>query len=320
VPANLTPQYKEAEERFKQASTQEDKIEALEEMLRLIPKHKGTEKMQADIKKRLAKQRKRAPAKKGTTQHPFYFVEREGIGQALLCGPPNSGKSLLLDLLTHATPEVAPYPFTTRVPLAGMMPFEDVQIQLVDMPPLSPDTFEAWMTLMIQQCDIAVLVFDVNDPDILDQTEFVLDRLAERDIDLSRPGDKPKLLVLGSKLDDPDAEQNLEVWQELYEARFKAQPFSAKSEDNLQWLKAELFRLLDVVRVYTKRPGKALEKDSAPFVLKRGSTVLDAARAVHKDLADSFKYARIWGDTRYEGQMVERTHPVEDGDLIEVHT
>lgn len=320
MPANLTPQYFDAEERFKKASNPADKIAALEEMLRVIPKHKGTEKMQGDLKKRLAKLRKRTPAKSsGATHKPFYFVEREGIGQAVLCGPANSGKSQLLDQLTHAEPEVAPYPFTTRVPQTGMMDFEDVQIQLIDMPALAPETLEPWQTAMIAQADIAVVVFDVNDPELLDQTEFVLAQLEERKIQLNSTSGKPRVLILANKIDVEGGEENFTAWEELYEGGFSALRFCGKAAGDLMMLRRRIFDLLDVVRVYTKRPGQAPARDDAPFVLKRGATILDAATAVHKDLAEHLKFAKVWGHTRFEGQRVERTHEVVDGDIVEIH-
>lgn len=319
MPANLTPEYLEAEERFKSAVSIPEKIVALEEMLRVIPKHKGTEKMQADLKRRLSQLRKESQKKKpAATQKPLYHVEREGAGQIILCGPPNSGKSQLLAALTHARPEVADYPFTTRLPQPGMMPYEDIQIQLVDTPALSPEFLEPWQLAMIRQADAALLVFDVNDGNLLDQTEFVLSALAQRGI-LPERNARPAVMVLGNKIDRPGAAENFNVWQELYGDRFEAQPFSALSSEHLDRIKLLLFDLLDVIRVYTKAPSKKVEENPVPYVLKRGSTVLDAAAMVHKDLAENFKFARVWGKTRFSGQMVQREHVLEDGDLIEIH-
>ncbi len=320
MPANLTPQYHEAEDRFKLATTPADKVAALQEMLRLIPKHKGTEKMQADLKKRLAKLKKQSQSRGGKVAHrPFHHVEREGIGQVVVCGPPNSGKSALVDKLTHAQPEVADFPFTTRAPLPAMLHFEDVQIQLVDTPPLAPEVLESWQLAQIAQSDIALLVFDVNDPQLLDQTEFALAELADRKIRLDGSSLRPKTLVLGNKIDVAGGMDNFEAWKELYGERLAAVPFTTSQKEYLTRLSRRLFDMLEVVRVYTKRPNKPPEKDAAPFVLRHGSTVLDAAAAVHHDFAESFKYARIWGKNKFDGQMVERTYIVEDGDLLEIH-
>ncbi len=319
MPANLTHAYLEAEKKFKSASSNPEKVGALEEMLRAIPKHKGTEKMQADIKRRLSRLRKEAQKKKPkASQKPFHYVEREGAGQVVLCGPPNSGKSQLLKNLTRAEPKVTQYPFTTQKPLPGMMTYEDIQIQLVDTPPLAPETLEPWQLVMIQQADAGLLLFDVNDPNLLMQTDFVLTVFKDRTIVLDGSQDPP-LFVLGNKIDDPQGKDNFSAWQELYQEQFQAEPFSALSEEDLREIPKRLFEALEIVRVYTKAPGKKPEADPTPYVLKQGSTIFDVAVTVHRELARDFKFARVWGKARFDGQMVERNYLVEDGDLVEIH-
>ena len=288
-------------------------------MLRTIPKHKGTEKMQADIKRRLSRLRKEAQKKKTTaSQKPFYYVEREGAGQVVLCGPPNAGKSHLLNNLTHAAPEVADYPYTTRAPLPGMMDYQDIQIQLVDTPPLAPEILEPWLLAMIEQADAALLLFDVNDTNLLEQTEFVLKVLEDRQISID-DRQSPAVIVFGNKIDGPQGKTNFATWQELYQKKFRAEPFSALSDDHLTRIRQSLFDVLQIVRVYTKAPGKKPEKKPTPYVLKRGSTIVDVATTVHKDIAQNFKFARVWGKAKFEGQMVERSYVVQDGDLVELH-
>ena len=317
MPANLTPQYKEAEERFRRARTPQEKLAALEEMLRVIPKHKGTEKLQADLRKRLSKLKKSAAAKPSKSLHrPFHQIDREGAGRVVVCGPPNSGKSALVDCLTGARPEVADYPFTTRKPLPGMMDFEDIQIQLIDTPPLAPATLEGWLLEMMAQGDVVLLVFDVNDPDLLEQTDFLLGLLSDRGIPKE---EGPKLVVLASKMDHPGADQNRQIWGELFSERLHAHPFSVRDPGMVEELRERLFRLLDVVRVYTKRPGHPVEADTAPYLLKRGATVIDAAGSVHKDFANSFRFARIWRSPDRNGQMIDRHETIQDRDLLEIH-
>jgi len=142
MPANLTPDYLAAERDYKQAATPAERIAALERMLATVPKHKGTEKIQADLKRRLSQARKESTKKGAAHSVPFYLVEKEGAGQVVLLGPPNAGKSQLVAALTHAHPEVADYPFTTRLPTPGMMSYQNVQIQLIDLPPLSEEFME----------------------------------------------------------------------------------------------------------------------------------------------------------------------------------
>ena len=320
MPANLTPQYLEAERRFRQATTPEEQLAALNEMMATIPKHKGTEHMRADIRRRMAKvrteaARKRSAGRGSTWQH----VPREGAGQIVLVGPPNAGKSRLLAALSHANPVVAPYPFATRVPLPGMVPFENIQMQLVDLPPVAPETAEPWLFALIRQADAALLVADLDSDDLLSSMESALELVAASNVRLDRPGTGgvPTLLV-AAKGDVHGAGERLEILRELIGDRFPILVVSAEDGTNIDALRAEMFRLLDVIRVYTKAPGYRADR-SAPFVLKRGATVQDAAGVVHKDFAERLKYARIWGSRTFEGQMVQREHVLEDGDILELH-
>ena len=302
----------------RRARTPQEKLAALEEMLRVIPKHKGTEKLQANLRQRLSKLKKSASARPSKSLHrPFHQIDREGAGRVVVCGPPNSGKSALVDCLTGARPEVAGYPFTTRKPLPGMMDFEDVQIQLIDTPPLIPATLEGWLLQMMAQGDVVLLVFDVNDPDLLEQTDFLLGLLTGRGIPKE---EGPKLVVLAGKMDQPGADQNLQIWEELFSERLHAHPFSVRDPEMVEDLRERLFRLLDVVRVYTKRPGHPVETDTVPYLLKRGATVIDAAGSVHKDFASSFRFARIWRSPDRDGQMIDRHEAIQDRDLLEIHT
>jgi hypothetical protein len=327
MPANLTPEYLEAEQRFKSAKSTEEKIAGLEEMLATIPKHKGTEKMQAELKRRLSKLRTeqaRRPAARRLTDI-IHRVEKEGAGQVTLLGPPNSGKSLLLRRLTHATPEVADYPFTTRAPLPGMMLFEDVQIQLVDLPPIHPDFRESWPYQIIRNADGALLVVDLGDPDLLEDLETTLAQLASAKVQLGQ-GELPdapgwlarKCLLVGNKMDASGARENLEILKELYGTRFRILPVSAQTGEGLETLRQAAFALLEVIRIYTKAPGKKFDR-TAPYVLKRGARLLDLAGHVHHDFLSQLKYARVWGHGKFEGQMVNRDYQLEDQDVVELH-
>lgn len=325
MPANLTPEYLEAERHFKSAKSTEEKIMALEEMLATIPRHKGTEKMQADLKQRLAKLRTEQSKKPVSRADLIHRVEREGAGQVALVGPPNSGKSMLVRRLTHATPEVADYPFTTRIPVPGMMPFEDVQIQLVDLPPAHPEFPESWLYQIVRNADAALLVLDLSDPDLLEDLETTLGQLSSAKVKFDSgglPGFSGWLakntLLIANKLDATGACENLEILRELYGTRFTILPVSAETGEGLELLRASVFDLLGIIRVYTKAPGKKLEK-TAPYVLRRGSTVMDLAAHVHHDFLTQLKYARVWGHGKFDGQMAHRDHVLEDKDVIELH-
>lgn len=325
MPANLTPIYLEAERRFKSAKTTEEKIAAIEEMMATIPRHKGTEKMQADLKRRLSKlhaEHARRPASRAGIIHR---VEKEGAGQVVMVGPPNSGKSLLVRTLTHAQPEVADYPFTTRVPLPGVMPYEDAQVQLVDLPPVHPDFPESWLYQIIRNADAALLVVDLSDPDLMEDLETTLGQLTGAKVQLGE-GELPgvpgwirqRTLLVANKIDASGAQESLEILRDLYGERFHMISLSAETGEGLETFRHLVFELLEVFRVYTKAPGKKLER-TAPYILRRGSRLIDLAEHVHHDFLAQLKYARLWRDGRFEGQMVNRDHVLEDKDVVELH-
>jgi ribosome-interacting GTPase 1 len=321
MPANLTPQYLEAERRFRQAATPEEQLAALNEMMATIPKHKGTEHMRADIRRRMARVRTEAARRRSAGRGPtWHHVPREGAGQIVLVGPPNAGKSSLLAALSHASPAVAPYPFTTRAPLPGMVAFENVQMQLVDLPPIARETAEPWLFALIRQADAALLVADLESDDLLSAMEDTLGLLGAGGVALRGRSDREGLptLVVGAKADAPGAQDRLQLLREMLADRFPLSAVSARDGAQVEPLRGEMFRLLDVIRVYTKAPGRRPDL-AQPFVLKRGTTVQDAAGVVHKDFTDRLKYARVWGAHTFEGQMVQREHVLEDGDILELH-
>ena len=325
MPANLTPDYLEAERRFKSAKTSDEKISALEEMMATIPRHKGTEKMQAELKRRFSKLKAEQHRRPTSRIDIIHRVEKEGAGQVALVGPPNSGKSLLLRRLTHATPEVADYPFTTRAPLPGMMPFEDVQVQLVDLPPVHPDFPESWLYQIIRNADAALLVVDLSDPDLLEDLETTLAQLANAKLLLDHtelpntPGWlRKRTLLVANKIDAAGAPEAFDILRDLYGGRFNMACVSAETGEGLEPLRHAVFEMLEVIRVYTKAPGKKLER-VAPYVLKRGTHLIDLAAHVHQDFLSQLKYARLWRAGRFDGQMVNRDHVLEDKDVVELH-
>jgi ribosome-interacting GTPase 1 len=329
MPANLTPQYHKAEEEYKHAQTPEQKLEGLKKMWALLPKHKGTDKLQAELKAKISAAKEdvegeKKSAKKGIS----HKIPRDGAGQVMLLGPPNCGKSQILASLTSAHPEVAPYPFTTHAPQPGMMRWHDVQVQLIDTPPITTDYLESYLPGMIRSADAAVIVLDLSIDEGIEQTDEVLRRLEDAKVRLVRDAacndvandvvaDK-KALLAANKIDTPGAPDRLAMATELFGERFEILPVSATRGDSMDELRDRVYQSLNVVRVYTKAPGKPADRER-PFTSAVGSTVLDIARLVHRDIADQFKYARIWGQGVFDGQTVGREHIVHDGDLLELH-
>ena len=186
MPTNVTADYKKAEQAFREAREPRERLACLKEMLRTIPKHKGTEHVQADIKSRIKQltEELTGPQKGGKKTGPSHVVRPEGAAQVCLIGPPNAGKSSLHARLTGSHTDVGPYPYTTQLPIPGMLPFEDVHIQLVDLPPVSPDFMESWYINALQPADAALLVIDLSDPDCVDQIARIRELLAAKKIDL----------------------------------------------------------------------------------------------------------------------------------------
>jgi ribosome-interacting GTPase 1 len=382
VPANLPPEYFKAEERYLRARTLEERISATEELIRAAPKHKGTERFLRTLRQRLAKLRRELEERRekriGKGRGPSFSVKKEGAAQVALVGLPNSGKSWLLRKLTNASPEVADYPFTTRQPVPGMMQFEDVQVQLVEVPAVVEGSslgrgLGAQPLSAARNADAIALVIDASS-DPAKQVRILVEELGAAGIRLNRR--PPRLTVqrrssggieitgaemveggvaeikrilqerrihnalvvveepvggeeieealdesvvyrrafiMLNKLDVPGAEDRLEELEREFGSLFKMIPANVAEAD----LKKLIYGCLDLIRVYTKRPDE--EPAKRPLVLPRGSTVLQVARAVHKDFERDLKFARVWGSTRFPGQQVSRDYVLQDGDVVELH-
>jgi hypothetical protein len=327
MPANLTPQYLDADKRFRAAKTVEEKVAALEEMLAVIPKHKGTEHLQGDLKRRLAKLKAEAEQARRRRGGFSVSVDREGAGQVVLVGPPNAGKSALVARLTNAQTEVGDYPFTTRRPIAGMMPYVNIQIQLVDLPAISDEYMEPWVPSLVRPADLVLLLADLTRPSILEDLEKVVAILERGKVVLVRPtaSELPPpgwahmpTLLLANKSDAPATGEALEVLRAVYDARFPIIAVSAQGGHGLEVLRRAIYDGLGIVRVYSKPPGEEPSMKS-PVVIPRGSTIVEMAGAIHKDFARQLQYARVWGGSKFSGQRVQRDYVVQEGDIIELH-
>jgi ribosome-interacting GTPase 1 len=332
MPANLTPQYKKAEEEYRRAQSPDDELRCLELMLREIPKHKGTDKLQAELKAKISKAKQESEtAKKSGKKGPHGpHIQRQGAGRAIILGGPNAGKSQLLAKLTRATPEIAPYPFTTREPQPGMMQWEDVQVQLIDTPPITADVFDSNLLGLIRGSDLALLMFDAGNDDGLDAFTPVLDQLSktktrlakesyldEEDVGLSFT----QTFLVHNKIDLPGCEDRIALLKEFSPGLdFKEFRISAEHGTGLEDLRNAIYESLDVVRVYTKLPTKKEADFDKPFTLKRGGTLLEVAELVHRDLATNFKYARVWGTAVLApGTQMKGDYVIHDKDIVEIH-
>jgi ribosome-interacting GTPase 1 len=328
--ANLTPQYLKAQEAYRRAATTEEEIKWLEVMLREMPKHKASEKLQSELKQKISRAQKdlEVERKSGKKGGPGVKIPRQGAGMAIILGGPNTGKSRLVGSLTRATPEVAPYPFTTRAATPGMMPWEDVMVQLIDSPPITADYMETYMQGLIRSADVAVLMVDLGADEGIEQLQELLDKLNttktrlartshldEEDVGLSYT----QTLLVPNKIDLPDARERLDLLHELCPLDYPEYVISAEQGTGLDELRSAIYSALDVVRVYTKSPTAKTADFERPFTLRRGSTVLDVAEQVHKDFVEKFKFARVWGTNVHDGSTVKGDYIPSDKDVLELH-
>jgi ribosome-interacting GTPase 1 len=329
MPANLTPSYLKAEEEYRRATSPEEELECLQVMLQEIPKHKGTDKLQADIKAKIAKVKKEIQSeRKAGKKSRGVKIPRQGAGTAVIIGGPNAGKSQLLRSFTRATPEVAPYPFTTHSPIPGMMPWHDVFVQLIDTPPITSEFMESYIQGFVRGAELALLMVDLGADGGIEDLQAVLERfnstktrlgrtsfLDEHDIGLSYT----QTFVVPNKIDLPEAPGRLDLLHELVPLDFPEHPVSAAKGTGLEDLRNAIYQAMDVVRVYSKLPSAKEPDRDRPFTLRRGSTLVEMAGLVHKDFRDNLKFARVWGSAVHDGTVVKGDYVLHDQDVVELH-
>ena len=330
MPANLTAQYRKAEEAYRRASSPDEELRCLQEMLREIPKHKGTDHLQAELKQKISKSKKEieSAGKSGKKRHGVR-IPRQGAGRVVLIGGPNAGKSQLMAKLTRATPEVAPYPFTTRQPQTGMMPRQDVFVQMIDTPPVTMDVLESYHQGLIRSADVVLLMVDLGNDDGIQQCQEVVDRLNqtktrlaatsyldENDLGLSFT----RTYLVFNKSDDPEFTTRKNFFHELCDIDLPEHEISAVTGDGVEELREAVYAELNVVRVYTKQPSQKDPDYDKPYTVTRGGTLAEVAAMIHKDFADRLKFARVWGTQVHAGTQVKGDYVVNDKDVIELHT
>ncbi len=328
MPANLTPQYLKAEEAYRRSSTPEEELACLQDMLRELPKHKGTDKLQAELKQKISRVKKELQSGPAGKRRSGLRIPRQGAGRVIVLGGPNAGKSQFVASVTRATPAVAVYPFTTHEPAPAMMPLEDIQIQLIDTPPITRDVLEPNLLGLVRGADLVLLMVDLGDDEGPQQADEVVARLqetktrlaprsylSEEDVGLSYT----QTFAVPNKIDLPEAADRLAILHEFFPWEFSEYAISAVEGTGVEELKGAIFTALDIVRVYTKEPGQREPDMEKPYTIRRGGTLLDVAELIHKDLAENLKHAKVWGRQVHDGTVVKGDYVLHDRDIVEIH-
>lgn len=328
MPANLTPMYHKAEREYRRAQSVTEQVECLQRMLQLLPKHKGTDKLQADLKSRLSEARRALQQQLNAPKSGQAFrIPRQGAGRVVIVGGPNCGKSRILKELTRAEPEVANFPFTTREPLPAMMDYDGVQIQLIDTPPVVSGQLEPWMLNLLRTADAALLVFNGASDDAPEDTLAVIREFGDRktrfstmtgfdEASFARVNVASVLLVTHAA--DAEHDERLELLNDLTDVGLPVHGVELTAPASIEDLRPEIFSLLKIIRVFTKPPGQPPDMTS-PLTIAIDGTVEDLAAQIHDDLVTSLKHAKVWGKGGHDGQIVGRDHRLRDGDVVELH-
>lgn len=328
MPANLTQQYLKAEQAYRRATTPQEVLDCLQVMLRELPKHKGTDKLQADLKQKISRAREELAKPKKSGSGRGFRLPRQGAGRAVIVGGPNVGKSQLLAALTGAHPEIASYPFTTREPLPGMMPWKDVMVQLIDTPPITADVYDPEVQSLIRGADLVLLMLDLADDnggealrEVWNQINKTRTRLAgETGIDENDVGVTfTRAFLVFNKIDDPGAVDRRKIFSEYTGMDLERFEISALEGTGIETLRDAIYQAMDVIRVYTKLPSRKEPDMDSPFTLPKGGTVLELAELIHKDVARNLKLAKVWGTGVHDGTPVKGTHVLHDLDVVELH-
>lgn len=352
----------------------------------MVPRHKGTERLLRQLRSKLSKlegeAEKRRSMRKGSAAASPFHIKKEGAGQIVLVGLTTTGRSSVLRWLTHAKPEVSPHSFNTRIPVPGMMDYEDILIQLVELPAIYDDMASGkglgpQIIGAIRNSDAVAVVIDLSRDAVL-QMDSVLKELGNAslrlneqppriglektgsggvqifgvplykdDVDelkeilskyshnvkvqLYQPTTKNEILeaidarmtyrktiVIGTKGDSAGSSENYRALEEKYHHRFPLVAVSAEKDRGKEELKSEVFKVLDVIRVYTKEPRK--KPSEKPIVLKKEATVADLARRLPKVFQEQFKYAKVMGPSaKFDMEFVGAGHVLRDKDVVQLY-
>jgi len=297
---NQSPFYKKAEARFLTAKTDEEKINALKEMIKECPKHKSSEKMLANLKTRYKKLKEKLEKAKKTGKSTKTGIKKEDL-QAVIVGKTNTGKSSLLSLLTNAKPQIAEHDFTTKSPIVGMVNFDGTNIQLIEVPAFESEYYDKGLVNTADS--ILMLITDLKE---IKEIEKNLDKA------------KGERIIVFNKIDELAQNETRKISATLSSKKYDFVLISTKTREGIEELKNKVFKSFNKIRIYTKEPGK--DKSNKPMILNPGATIETIAKKLLKDIS-SLKETKIWGpSSKFPGQIVGLNHKLKDLDVVEFKT
>ncbi len=302
MPINAHPEYIAAEKEYYKAETPEEKLKALENMISVLPGHKGAENLRAQIKLRYKKLKEKMAKEKKSGKSKKVGIKKEDL-QAVIIGKTHSGKSSFIALNTNAKPEIADYDFVTRYPVVAMMDYKGVGIQLIEVPAVGSEYYDRGI---VNSADVILII--VESIEQIKEIEKIIERA---------PGKK---IFIFSKIDLLSEEEKRKVIATLSSKKYNFILVSLKNKEGIEQLKEKLFQSFGKMRVYTKEPGK--EKSSnRPIILEPEKNVKDVAEKILKGFSQKIKETRIWGpSSKYPGQVVSLQHKLKDMDTVEFRT
>ncbi len=367
-----------------------EKIRLMREFISLVPRHKGTEKLLGNVRRRIAvleDEVEKTKARRKGSRGGGFSVPKEGAGQIIVLGPTKVGRSSLLASVTNAKVEASPILFATRKPVIGMLLYQNIQFQLVEAPAVVEGASQGKMggsqiLGLARNADSLMLMVDLSE-DPVDQFQMLRSELersgvligrSEGEVEVTRRSVgasvqvvgggilvdctlddirrmlesyrinsalvrvrgkvalddietslfsstvyKPTLIV-ANKVDVPKAGAALQNFkQALKDVEIPILPVSCLNSQGLEDLGGFIFKMLGIIRIYTKEPSDK-EPSPNPIVVKEGTTVIDIAKELHSSLYRRFQYGRVWGQSaKYPGQKVGSNHTLKDGDVLEIH-
>lgn len=305
MPINVNdPEYVNAEKKYDEATTTEEKLMALKKMISHAPKHKGGENLRQQLTTRRKKLEQQLEKKKKSGKSTQIGIKK-GDMQAIIVGNTNSGKSTLLKLLTNAKPRISESKFTTNKPIIGIMPYLNTQIQLIEIPAIEGEHFDKSLA---HTADTVLIVINL------------LNELKKLEEDLYIT--TGKRIILFNKSDQLNENEKRKISSFLQSKKYNFIMISCIPHwpnNNIEELKEKIFNSFNIVRIFTKEPRK--EKMNKPMIMKPNSTVKDAAEKILKGLSKKIKSTRIWGpSSKFSGQKVGLNHILKDMDTVEFKT